>query len=85
MDTITHGRPGRKPEPALPESARQALLRAIAASGGQVRLAAALGIRQPSVSDWVQRGRVSRDRAPALARISGVPLAELRPDLVEGE
>lgn len=54
------------------------LERALKAAGGVAALAAALGLTKGAVSQW---RRVPAERAAAVARVSGVPLAALRPDL----
>jgi TorA maturation chaperone TorD len=56
------------------------LQRAIDAAGGIGALARALGIAQPSVSGWM---RVPADRVSAIEAATGVPRAELRPDLFD--
>jgi TorA maturation chaperone TorD len=54
------------------------LQRAIDAAGGIGALARGLGIAQPSVSNWT---KVPADRVIAVETLTGVPRAELRPDL----
>jgi TorA maturation chaperone TorD len=56
----------------------QGLDKAIAAVGGMRALARALGISQPAISGWK---RVPSDRVAAVETATGVPRAELRPDL----
>ena len=51
---------------------------AISQSGGVTRLAAVLGIKQPSVSQW---NRVPAERCLAVEKISGVSRHLLRPDI----
>ena len=51
---------------------------AIIKSGGVTRLAAFLGVKQPSVSKW---NRVPAERCLAVERISGVSRHLLRPDI----
>jgi len=51
---------------------------AIRAAGGIGALARALGLAQPSVSNW---RRVPADRIAAVETATGVPRSELRPDL----
>jgi len=62
---------------------REIVRKAIALAGGQVAVADALGIKQPSVSAWVKAGRVSHKRYRALSRLTGgvINPAQLRPDL----
>ena len=55
--------------------------RAVAAVGSQAALARALNISPPAVWQWVRDGRVPPYRVREVARISGVPAAELAPDL----
>src|SRR4051794_22885443 len=52
--------------------------RAIDAAGGVAQLARSLGISQPSVSNW---GRVPAQRVVAVEAATGVPRAQLRPDI----
>jgi TorA maturation chaperone TorD len=54
------------------------LQRAIEAAGGIGSLARALGISQPSVSNWQ---KVPADRVVAVETLTGVPRRDLRPDL----
>ncbi len=54
------------------------LQRAIEAAGGVGALARALGIAQPSVSNW---SRVPAERVIAVEAATGVPRGDLRPDL----
>lgn len=54
------------------------LVAAFSTVGGVSELARRLGISQPSVSNWT---RVPADRVVAVERITGVPRAQLRPDL----
>ena len=56
------------------------LTRAIDAAGGVAQLARKIGIAQPSVSNW---SRVPAQRVIAVEAATGVPRAELRPDLYE--
>ena len=58
------------------------LRRAIEAAGGVGALARALGISQPSVSNWQ---RVPAERVIAVESLTGVARSELRPDLYPGE
>jgi TorA maturation chaperone TorD len=58
------------------------LERAIAAAGGIGALARALGISQPSVSNWL---RVPAERVLAVEALTGVPRSSLRPDLYPDE
>ncbi len=56
----------------------QGLDRAIEAAGGMRALARALGISQPAVSSWK---RIPADRVVAVEAATGIPRADLRPDL----
>jgi TorA maturation chaperone TorD len=58
------------------------LLRAIEAAGGVGALARALGISQPSVSNWT---RIPAERVIAVESLTGVQRTELRPDLYPSE
>lgn len=55
-----------------------ALDRAIGAAGGVRALARAVGVSQPAISNWK---RVPADRVLSIEALTGVPRAELRPDL----
>ena len=52
--------------------------RAIDAAGGVAQLARKIGISQPSVSNW---SKIPAQRVMAVEAATGVPRAELRPDL----
>ncbi|MBI5263304.1 MAG: molecular chaperone TorD family protein [Bradyrhizobium sp.] len=60
----------------------EGLDRAINAAGGVARLARKIGISQPSVSSW---RKVPAQRVIAVEAATGVPRAELRPDLFCGQ
>lgn len=52
--------------------------------GGQVPLAAALGVTQQAVSLWVQQGYAPLDRVPLIARLTGIkPRVLCDPGLVD--
>jgi DNA-binding transcriptional regulator YdaS (Cro superfamily) len=51
---------------------------AIDVAGGTAALAAALGIKAPSIYSWT---RVPAERAPIIAEKFGIKLSDLRPDL----
>jgi TorA maturation chaperone TorD len=57
------------------------LQQAINAAGGVSELARKIGIAQPSVSNW---SRIPAERVAAIAEITGVDRALLRPDLFGG-
>lgn len=52
--------------------------RAIDAAGGVSALARAIGVAQPSISNWT---RVPSDRVVAVEKATGIPRQRLRPDL----
>ena len=52
----------------------------IASSLTQGQIAELLGVRPPAVCKW-ERNRVPAERVLDLARITGIPKEELRPDL----
>jgi TorA maturation chaperone TorD len=56
----------------------EGLDRAVNAAGGVAQLARKIGISQPSVSNW---NRVPAQRVVAVEAATGVPRAQLRPDL----
>ena len=47
----------------------------------QTELAARLGIKQPSVAKWLDRGRIPPHRVRDVAAITGIPAAKLCPEL----
>lgn len=60
------------------------LLRACEIVGGQAELARRLGIKPPTVNQWIKGGRpVPADRCPAIERATdrAVTCEELRPDV----
>ena len=57
------------------------LQQAINAAGGVSELARKIGIAQPSLSNW---SRIPAERVPAVAEITGIDRAQLRPDLFGG-
>jgi TorA maturation chaperone TorD len=58
----------------------QGLQKAINAVGGVAALARRIGIAQPSVSNWT---KVPADRLASIEQATGIPRAELRPDLFD--
>jgi len=60
-----------------------ALTRAVALIGGQKRLADSLGIKPPSVNEWMRKGFVPVGRCRAIERATAgqVSVHELRPDI----
>lgn len=59
---------------------REALDRAIKAAGSATRLAELVGVHKSTVSDW-RASRVPAERAIAIEAATGIPRADLRPDL----
>lgn len=47
----------------------------------QSELARAIGVTQGAVSHWIVAGQIPVKRVPQIAKITGIPLAELRPDV----
>lgn len=65
-----------------PSMSTLGLENAISKAGGQVALAALLGIRQSHISNWKNRGkRVPAEWVLKIERATGVSRHELRPDL----
>lgn len=62
---------------------KQAICRAVAILGSEVKLAAACGVTQPAISKAKLQGRVSVRLALAMHRATDgqVPASDLRPDL----
>lgn len=55
---------------------------AVAAAGGQVKLAEALGVSQQSVSEWVRRGWFPLNRARTIAETYTLSIEHLvKPEL----
>lgn len=52
-------------------------------AGGVCSVARALGVRPQAVSNWAARNLVPPRRVPALARLTGLSLFEIRPDLFD--
>jgi len=52
-------------------------------AGGVTRIARHFGIHHSAVCQWRVRGEIPAERVPEIARLSGVPRHELRPDLWE--
>jgi DNA-binding transcriptional regulator YdaS (Cro superfamily) len=65
---------------------RQAITRAVAILGSEVKLAAACGVSQPAISKAKLRGRISPRLALAVDQATNgrVSAADLRPDLWRG-
>lgn len=60
----------------------EALMRAIKKAGGVGKLAEAIGVSGPAISQWDQ---VPANRVIAVERATGVPRCDLRPDLYPPE
>lgn len=60
---------------------RKALQRAIRSCESQAEFASRLGISSPSISEWLRRGGVPRDRCVDVEHISGVACEELCDDV----
>ncbi len=58
-----------------------ALESAIAAAGGQTKLADMIGVRQSAVSNWMARGAIPEDQCAAIERATGIRCEDLRPDV----
>lgn len=54
---------------------------AIAAAGSKYRLAKLIGIKPPSVHDWLRTGRIPAERVIAVEAATGISRTELRPDI----
>ena len=67
----------------LPAHVKQAISRAVALVGSEVKLAAACGVTQPAISKAKLQGKISAKLALAVHRATNgrVPASELRPDL----
>lgn len=59
------------------EPQESGIRRAIKAVGTQMEMAARLGVKQQAVSVWVVQGFVPMSRARDVARMTGVPVADL--------
>lgn len=65
----------------LKERIRVALRRAAEKVGGQTKLAHAIGSTQGHVSQWICRGKVPAEKVAKIEKVTGIPRAELRPDV----
>ncbi|MBX9594074.1 MAG: helix-turn-helix domain-containing protein [Roseomonas sp.] len=68
----------------IPQQLAANAVRAITVAGGGAKLARALGIKRAAVHGW-KTTAIPAARVPAVSRITGIPLHELRPDLYEGD
>ena len=57
--------------------------RAIDLAGGVARVAQHFGIHHSAICRWRERGQIPAARVPDLARLTGIPRHQLRPDLWE--
>lgn len=57
------------------------LERAIKKAGGVSKLAAALGKKPNVIGNWRLRERIPAEACPEVERATGVPIAQLRPDV----
>jgi DNA-binding transcriptional regulator YdaS (Cro superfamily) len=57
--------------------------RVIEKLGGVAATARAFGVKHPTVIGWRERGVLPAERLTEAARLTGIPAAELRPDLAE--
>ncbi len=61
---------------------QDALRRAVEIAGSQAALARILGISQPSVWKWLDKGKaLPAEHVHAVVAATGIPKEELRPDL----
>lgn len=63
----------------MSEAAQTPKDRAVIAAGGVTKLAKAIGVTRSAVSQW---DAIPMDRVFEVARVTGVPAHELRPDLI---
>lgn len=54
----------------------------ISKCGGTNRTASLLGLRPPSISGWIKRGKVPASQVFRVSSLSGVPVKDIRPDLI---
>lgn len=74
------------PASAPPLSPNEALRRAVAALGGQSAMARLLGISQPSVWYWVDKGKaLPPEHVLAVEDATGISRHDLRPDIYPRE
>ncbi len=66
----------------MPPSPAEVVERACSLAGGALRLAQQIGVAPSAVSNWRHSG-IPAGRVPAIARITGMGLHELRPDLFD--
>lgn len=65
----------------MTDVARDALMEAVRAAGGQARLARAVGVTVQAVHQWLNKGRVPVERASKVAEVTGVSKHRLRQDI----
>lgn len=66
-------------------SSYPALQKAIAISGGQVKLANAINTSQQNISNWLKSGKVAANKVIPIEKETGVSRHELRPDIFPPE
>lgn len=70
------------PSTSLTITPNEALKRAVAVLGGQTAMARLLGISQPSVWYWVDKGRaLPPEHVLAVEEATGISRHDLRPDI----
>lgn len=65
-----------------PTMLAQAAQAAVEKAGGGAALARAIGVTRFAVQQWKDAG-IPAARVPAVSRLTGIPLHELRPDLFD--
>lgn len=65
-----------------PTMLAQAAQAAVEKAGGGAALARAIGVTRFAVQQWKDVG-IPAARVPAVSRVTGIPLHELRPDLFD--
>jgi len=66
------------PVPSLADAAR----RACVAAGGGAQLARQIGVTRFAVQQWLTNA-IPAARVPAVSRVTGIPMHQLRPDLFD--
>ena len=72
----------RMSDQATPDNLAEIAAQAIGAAGGGALLARSLGVKRASVQQWKASG-IPAARVPAVSRITGIPMHQLRPDLFD--
>ena len=60
---------------------KAALEEAVSRAGGVTRMAEAVGVVQPAVSNWLSRGRTPANKCLKIQQLTGVSVHRLRPDV----